>query len=259
MGARAIIFNIAFYVVTAGFLLITSPLLLAPRRMAMHVLRLWGLSCIWLMQAIVGTKLEVRGRENIPAGGLLVAAKHQSAWDTFALHTLFADPAMVLKRELMWIPLMGWFSIKFQLIPVDRSAGAGAMRRLRARARRALADARQIIIFPEGTRRAPGAEPAYKPGIALLYSELSVPCLPVALNSGLFWPRRRLERYPGTIIVEILPPIPPGLTRKDFMARLEGAIEEASNRILAETASRTDAPPLPETARQRLEIMSAYR
>ena len=139
-----------------------------------------------------------------------------------------------MKRELFWIPFHGWFSYKFQMIPVDRDKGPTALRRMLREAKKRIEDGREIIIFPEGTRRAPGAPPDYKTGIVLLYDALGVPCLPVALNSGLFWPRRSVIRRPGTIVVEILDPIPPSLPKAEFLRRLETAIEGASNRLLVE-------------------------
>jgi 1-acyl-sn-glycerol-3-phosphate acyltransferase len=236
--ARALLFNFLFYVTTTLFVVLGSPLLFAPRRWAMAALAVHGRFELWLLKAIVGTKLEVRGQEKLPKGACLVAAKHQSAWETFGLIPLFRDPALLMKRELFWIPFHGWFSYKFDMIPVDRDKGPTALRRMLREAKKRLADGREIIIFPEGTRRAPGAPPDYKTGVALLYEALGVPCLPLALNSGLFWPRRSLTRKPGTIVVEFLDPIPPGLPKAEFLARLEGAIETASNRLLAEAKTK---------------------
>ena len=221
--ARSLLFNFLFYVTTTLYVVLGSPLLFAPRRWAMAVLK-----------TIVGTKLEVRGKERLPAGPCLVAAKHQSAWETFALIPLLRDPAYLMKRELFWIPFHGWFSHKFEMIPVDRDQGPTALRRMLREAKKRIADGREIIIFPEGTRRPPGAPPDYKTGIVLLYDTLGVPCVPLALNSGVFWPRRSLERRPGTIVVEFLDPIPPGLPKGEFIKRLIDAIETASARLLAE-------------------------
>jgi 1-acyl-sn-glycerol-3-phosphate acyltransferase len=142
-----------------------------------------------------------------------------------------------MKRELFWIPFHGWFSHKFDMIPVDRDRGPAALRRMLKEAKTRIADGREIIIFPEGTRKTPGAPPDYKTGIVLLYDTLHVPCVPVALNSGVFWPRRSLLRRPGTVIVEILDPIPPGLPKAEFMQRLQTAIETASERLRAETGA----------------------
>src|SRR6478672_10189536 len=238
--ARSLLFNVLF-------LVIGSPLLLTPRSWAMAALKVHARFELFLLRVIVGTKIEVRGRENIPEGACLVASKHQSAWETFALIPIFRDPALLMKRELFWIPVHGWFSYKFQMIPVDRDKGPAALRRMLREARKRIDDGREIIIFPEGTRRPPGAPPDYKTGIVLLYDALGVPCLPVALNSGLFWPRRTVLRRPGTIVVEILPPIPPGLPKAEFLRRLETVIEGASNRLLPRLASRNRPAPPPLT------------
>jgi 1-acyl-sn-glycerol-3-phosphate acyltransferase len=232
--ARSLLFNVLFYVTTALFLLLGSPLLFGPRRWAMAALAIHGRFELWLLKTIVGTKLEVRGLEKLPPGACLVAAKHQSAWETFGLIPLFRDPALLMKRELFWIPFHGWFSRKFEMIPVDRDRGPSALRRMVREAKKRAAQGREIIIFPEGTRRAPGAPPDYKTGVVLLYETLGIPCVPLALNSGAFWPRRSLTRKPGTIVVEFLDPIPPGLPKAEFLERLIGAIEPASARILAE-------------------------
>jgi 1-acyl-sn-glycerol-3-phosphate acyltransferase len=165
---------------------------------------------------------------------LLVASKHQSTWETFALVPLFADPAFILKRELMWLPFFGWYAWKAGMIPVDRGARAQALAAMSARARIELARNRQVVIFPEGTRRPPGAEPRYKFGVAHLYAESGVPCLPIALNSGLFWPRRSIARYPGTIVAECLEPIAPGLDKQAFLAQLQQTIEGATARLVQE-------------------------
>jgi 1-acyl-sn-glycerol-3-phosphate acyltransferase len=232
--ARSLLFNVLFFVTTTLFVVIGSPFLFLPRSWAMAALRVHSRFELWLLRTIVGIKIEVRGEEKIPNGPCLVAAKHQSAWETFALIPIFRDPALLMKRELFWIPFHGWFSYKFQMIPVDRDKGPSALRRMLREAKKRIEDRREIIIFPEGTRRAPGAAPDYKTGIVLLYDALQVPCVPVALNSGLFWPRRSVIRRPGTIIVEILDPIPPGLPKAEFLHRLKTAIETASNRLLVE-------------------------
>jgi 1-acyl-sn-glycerol-3-phosphate acyltransferase len=236
--ARSLLFNVLFYLTTALFVVIGSPLLFAPRSWAMAALAIHGRFELWLLKSIVGTRLEVRGKQKLPGGACLVAAKHQSAWETFALIPLFRDPALLMKRELFWIPFHGWFSHKFEMIPVDRDKGPSALRRMLREAKKRVADGREIIIFPEGTRRAPGAPPDYKTGVVLLYEALGVPCVPVALNSGVFWPRRSLTRKPGTIVVEFLDPIPPGLPKAEFMSRLSEAIEAASARLLAEANTK---------------------
>jgi 1-acyl-sn-glycerol-3-phosphate acyltransferase len=236
--ARSLLFNLLFYVTTTLYVVLGSPLLFAPRSWAMAALANHARFELWLLKTIVGTKLEVRGRDKLPKGACLVACKHQSAWETFALIPLFRDPALLMKRELFWIPFHGWFSRKFQMIPVDRDKGPSALRGMLREAKKRVADGREIIIFPEGTRRAPGAPPDYKTGVVLLYESLGVPCVPVALNSGLFWPRRSLIRRSGTIVVEFLDPIPPGLPKAQFLTRLTEAIEGASARLLAEAKAK---------------------
>lgn len=240
---RSLLFALAFYLTTALYLLFGSWLLLAPRTWAMAGLKSHGRTCVKLLKWIVGTDIDVRGLDKVPPGGALIVSKHQSAWDTFALVPLFRDPAIVLKDELKWIPVYGWFCIKFGHILVKRDKRAAALKNMLAQAREKIAAGRDILIFPEGTRQPPGAPPSYKPGYLALYEGLNVPCVPLALNSGLFWPRRKLIRYPGTIVVEFLDPIPPGLDRKAFRRRLESDLEAASHRLLAEAANAANAPP----------------
>lgn len=232
---RSVLFALIFYVNTAVFLIVGSPLLLGPRRWAMLGLKAHAHASLWWLRVIVGTRFEVRGLENLPPGPVLIAAKHQSAWDTFALITLFRDPAMVMKAELGWIPLYGWFSHKFQHIFVQRDRGPSALKRLIADARDRAADGREIVIFPEGTRRAPGAPADYKPGAVALYEALGLPCVPLALNSGVFWPRRQWLRYPGTIVVELLAPFPPGIPRREYKRQLQERIETATRNLIVGT------------------------
>jgi 1-acyl-sn-glycerol-3-phosphate acyltransferase len=231
---RSLVFNLLFYVNLLLFLVLGAEFFLVPRKRAVSALQAWALTSLWLLRVICGIQMEVRGRENLPQGAALVASKHQSLWETFAILPLLDDPAMVLKRELSFIPLFGWFIFKFRMIRVERSAGPSALRRMIGAAKEAAQAGRQIVIFPEGTRRPPGAAPDYKPGAAALYLSLGLPCVPVALNSGIYWPRRRFLRYPGTIVIAFLPAIPPGLPRKAFSQRLEHDIEEASRRLMAE-------------------------
>lgn len=249
---RAILFNVAFYVTTLLFLVLGSWLLFMPRRWAMLGFRAHAVTSVWLLHRIAGTRLEVRGRENLPPGPVLVAAKHQSAFDTFGLVSLMRDPAMIMKQELMWIPLYGWFAQKFGMIFVRRTAGPSALRRMARDAVERAGMGREIVIFPEGTRRPPGAPPDYKPGVILLYETLQIPCCPIALNSGLFWPRRSMLRYPGTIVVDFLDPIPAGLSREQFATRLQGAIESASDGLIVEAGAASDPPPTWREAMERV-------
>jgi 1-acyl-sn-glycerol-3-phosphate acyltransferase len=254
---RSILFVPAFYINTALFVVLGSFLLLGPRRYAMMGLKAHAIVTLWLLKVIVGTRMEVRGRDKLPKAPYLVASKHQSAWDTFALIPIFSDPALVMKAELRHIPFYGWFSRKFEHIFVERSRGPAALRKLERDAK-ARADAgREVLIFPEGTRRAPGAEPDYKPGALALYEVLGLTCVPMALNSGLYWPRRKLMRYPGTIIVEILDPIPAGLPRAEFRTELQARIEAAANRLIVEAARSADPPPIAGDVLARAEAAAA--
>ncbi|MCW5689029.1 MAG: 1-acyl-sn-glycerol-3-phosphate acyltransferase [Pseudolabrys sp.] len=231
---RSVAFNLAFYLNTAFWLVVALPTFFMPFWAIVEIARIWGKVNLVLLRVICGIKVEIRGREKIPQGPLLVASKHQSAWETFALVTLFPNPVFILKRELQWIPIFGWFTIKGRMVPVDRGRGAAALRAMAERARHELAQNRQLIIFPEGTRRAAGAEPRYKYGVAHVYATAGVPCLPIALNSGLFWPRRTFRRYPGTVIVEICDIIPPGLDQQTFFDTLQTEIESATARLIEE-------------------------
>jgi len=245
---RSIVFNLLFYVNLAVLLVIAIATMVMPRWGIQGMAKLWGHTSNWLLRVLCGTKIEFRGVERMPKGGMIVAAKHQSTWETFALLALLDDFTFIIKRELTWIPLFGWFTIRAGMIPVDRGAGSQALNAMMARAKQAMHEGRQLVIFPEGTRRAPGAEPRYKFGVARLYAELGVPCVPIALNSGLFWPRRRFIRLPGTIVVEVLDPIEPGLSADAFFPRLQEAIETATARLVAEAQAELQSlgvtPPL---------------
>jgi 1-acyl-sn-glycerol-3-phosphate acyltransferase len=230
---RALAFNIAFFAVTAMLGVAGLPMLLAPRRSVMSFGRFWARCVLALLRAIVGLDGEIRGIEHLPPGASIIAMKHQSAWDTFAVPVIFPNPAMVIKRELGWIPFYGWYALKAGMIPVDRSGRATALKRMVAASEKALAAGRPILIFPEGTRSAVGARVPYQQGVAALYRQLGVPLVPVAVNSGLFWGRRQFLKRPGTIIVEILPAIPPGGERRIVMAELENRIETATTRLVS--------------------------
>jgi len=230
---RSVVFNVAFYVVLIVYLIIALPSLLLPRGVLLWMVRNWSNINLALLRIICGLHCEFRGLEKIPQGAALIASKHQSLWETFALITVLKDPAYILKRELMWIPFFGWCAWKAEMIPVDRGARSAALAAMTARAKIETGKGREIIIFPEGTRRAPGAEPKYKFGVAFLYEQLGIPCVPVALNSGLFWPRRSFMRYPGTVRVEFLDPIVPGLDRQVFFDKLQVEMEAATARLVA--------------------------
>lgn len=234
MLLRSVLFAIANYLNVTVQALLLSPVLLLPERYVWPVARFWVRSTLWLHRAITGIDDELRGADNIPPGGLLVASKHQSAWETLRLIELFDRPTFILKRELLWVPFFGWYLSRTGMIGIDRGKGSAALAGMIGDAKRAVAAGRQIIIFPEGTRRPPDAEPQYRFGVTRLYHALGVPCLPVALNSGLFWPRRSIVHRPGTIVVACLTPIQPGLEPSAFAARLQAEIEGVTKRLVSE-------------------------
>lgn len=229
---RSIVFNVTLYLSAVAIGLLATPALFMPRKAAVYVISRLSRFVLFLLRITAGTDYEIRGE--IPEGATLVAAKHQSMWDTIVFVALLNDPAIVLKSELLWIPYYGWFSAKAGMIGIDRGSGSAAVRHLVTQGKTAIKANRPIVIFPEGTRSAPGAAPDYKPGVAALYRQLGVQCVPAAVNSGLYWPRRRFLRKPGTIVLEFLPAIPAGLDRKTFMSTLETRIEEATARLVAE-------------------------
>jgi 1-acyl-sn-glycerol-3-phosphate acyltransferase len=231
---RSAVFNAGFYLSLLVHMALAIPTFLLPRQALINLAKSWSHTMIWMLRVCCNIKVEFRGAENIPKGPLLIAAKHQSAFETIALLPLFRQPLFILKRELTWLPLFGQFLLKAQMIPVNRGAGVRAMSRMTELARERVRGDRQLIIFPEGTRRPVGAEPRYKFGVAQVYVDCDVQCQPVALNSGLFWPRRTFLRYPGTIVIEFLDIIPPGLSRDEFLARASEMIEAATNRLVDE-------------------------
>lgn len=221
---------------TAYFLIVTTLSLyvffLSPER-GRSALNAWAATDLWLLRVICGQRIEVLGRDNIPQGAAFVAAKHQAAWETLALVPLLPRGVIILKRELLNIPIYGWYARHFGMIPIDRGGGAATLKQLARDAEAALAKGLQIVIFPEGSRRLVGAPPDYKSGAIFLYERLGVPMVPVALNSGLLWPRRRFVRYPGTVTVSFLPAIPPGFDRREARTRLIDAIETETDRLVA--------------------------
>lgn len=238
IALRSLLYQIYLYTVSAIMTLGGLPLLVLPRRMTASAISLWSRLQLWGAANITGVTYEIRGAENLPDGPCLIASKHQSMWDTIFWAVAAKDPAIVLKKELTYVPLYGWYAMKAGMISINRGSGPSAIRKLVRQGRKAIDAGRPIMIFPEGTRSAPGSPPDYKPGAAALYTQLDVPCIPVALNSGMFWARRALKRQPGTIVVEILPAIEPGLKRRDFMARLEAAIEPATTRLVEEARAK---------------------
>jgi 1-acyl-sn-glycerol-3-phosphate acyltransferase len=241
---RALLFNIAFFGSTALLGALGLPLLLAPRRTVMGFGRFWARCVLALARAIVGLDGEIRGLEQLPKSACLIAMKHQSAWDTLILPVVLGDPAVVIKRELLWVPFYGWYAARAGSIAIDRRGGAGALRRMLADARDAAEQGRAIVIFPEGTRTAPGQTLTYQPGVAALYQALALPLVPAAVNSGLYWGRRAFVKRPGRIVLSFLEPIPPGLPRREVMAELETRIETATAGLEREAVEGDISPKI---------------
>jgi 1-acyl-sn-glycerol-3-phosphate acyltransferase len=231
---RAFAYAVWLYGLTVVLTVLYVPLILAPRGALRAGLKLWASLATFGLRYIGGVRLEVRGAERLPAGAFLVASKHQSMFDIIPPFAVMPDPIFVMKKELMGIPLFGWLCRKAGMVEVDRGAAAQAMRKLIVDARDRLGEPRQLIIFPEGTRQAPGSPPDYKPGVAGIYRDLELPCVPVATNSGMHMDVHGLIRKPGVVVVEVLETIPPGLKRADFMRLLQERIETASDALLRE-------------------------
>ncbi|MBL4786987.1 MAG: 1-acyl-sn-glycerol-3-phosphate acyltransferase [Cohaesibacteraceae bacterium] len=245
IAIRSLLFNLAFYINVFILMVIGIPMFILPQRIGWIILNAWSRSSSWWLKIIVGTPVEIRGIEYMPKAGCIVAAKHQSSWDTFALLSMLPHPAYIYKKQLARVPMFGWFLMRYDMIPVDRGKGQSALRDMHKRVKNELKRDRQIVIFPEGTRRAVAAVPDYKQGLALLYRTCGVPCVPVALNSGLTWPRRKFGKFRGKIIIEFCKPIQPGLKRDEFVKELQETIENTTNRLLIETA--LEFPDIPRT------------
>jgi 1-acyl-sn-glycerol-3-phosphate acyltransferase len=238
LAIRSLVFNILFYANLIILMILGLPTILMGRHAIFALARLWGSISLWLLKTICGLRVEFRGLENIPTGGYIIASKHQSMLETFSLLHHAPDFAYVLKRELTYLPFFGWYLIGAEQIAIDRSAGRNALAVLSEKAGGVLRAGRQIFIFPEGTRRPPGAAPQYKFGVAKLYDDIKAPCLPVAVNTGLFWGRRGFSRRPGVAVIEYLPVIAPGLEKERFMETLEAKIEAACTQLNREATAK---------------------
>jgi 1-acyl-sn-glycerol-3-phosphate acyltransferase len=255
---RSTLFNTVFYANLILRMIVLTPIyFLLPRKTAFKIPKAWARSNNWLMAKLAGTTFEIDGLENIPDTGCIFAPKHQSFWDTYALLPWMDDPVYILKRELTWIPLFGWYLKKLRMIPVDRGARGKVMVDVMRRTKIEMDNGRQLIIYPEGTRRPPGAEPSYRYGIARIYRDTQVPVVPIVMHPGLFWPRRSTMRYPGHFKVRILPAIPPGLDPDEFFTRLTETLERESDRLLMETVEANPHLPLPPTAAKRITEIKA--
>ncbi|MDB5526578.1 MAG: acyl-phosphate glycerol 3-phosphate acyltransferase [Rhizobium sp.] len=255
---RSGLFQLVFYVSFIVQMIIFTPIyFFLPRKTAYKIPKNWARSNLWLADKIAGISYEIEGLENLPQGGYIISAKHQSFWDTFALIPTLHDPVYILKRELLWIPLFGWYAAKQKMIPINRAAKSRAIPEMVALAKEELAAGRELIIYPEGTRKAPGDQPDYKYGIARLYTDLKVPVVPVVQHAGLFWPRHGFRRNPGHIRIRILKPIEPGMPPTDFFRHLVEVTERESDRLLLETVRDNPGLPLLEVTRRRLETLKA--
>lgn len=232
---RILLFKLGLYIWTliiGG--IIGLPTLVLGRDYAVFIQTSWGRGALVLLRVICGVTYEVRGLDRVPAGPVLIASKHQSAWDTIIFLLHFKAPTFIFKKELLRIPIYGWFCLKTGMVPIDRQGGGAALKAMLRAAADRIREGRSIVIFPEGTRVKPGNTIAYNPGVAGLYKHLDVPVVPVALNSGLIWPKGGLVRVGGVIRIEYLDPILPGMDKAAFLATLEERIESASARLCAE-------------------------
>lgn len=226
MVVRSLLFNIAFWTYIFILGIICLPICLIYRPFSYTVARLWAHGSLWLLKQICGITHQVKGRENIPKDAAIIASKHESAWDTIVLWTLLSKPSYVLKRELIFFPVFGWYLLLLKSIYIDRSTGSSALKRLLKEAKTRAADNHQIVIFPEGTRITPGVSSIFQPGVAAIYNSLSLPVVPVSLNSGNLWGRNSFTKKPGLITIEFLPAIAAGKKGRDFLIELQEKIEK---------------------------------
>lgn len=231
MLLRSAVFNFAFWLWIAVLGLAGLPVAFVYRPFSFVIARTWGKGALWMLEVICKIKYEVRGLENIPKGSAIIASKHQSAWDTIIFWTLLECPAYVLKRELIFFPVFGWYLLLLKNIYIDRKSGASAMKKLLRQAGDRVKEGRHIVIFPEGTRTAPGSSAIYHPGVAALYQNLKIPVVPVALNSGFLWQKNAFTKKPGVIIIEFLENITPGMKNRDFLAKLQNVIEDRCQKL----------------------------
>lgn len=227
---RSLIYLVCFLTWTLVVAVLGLPSL-ATRASALQVIRFWARGVAFMARWLVGIRFEIRGRQYLDLTPSIIAAQHQSAFETFMLFLLFKRPVFILKQSLQWIPLVGWYIKRGGLIAIDRGAGASAMRRVLRAADAAIARGETVLIFPEGTRTSPGGHQDYKPGIVALYNHCQAPLIPMALNTGYFWGKTRLKKFPGTIVFEFLPPVETGLDRKAFLATLRASIEGAAEEL----------------------------
>ena len=229
---RSYLFAIFFYGITLVLFVVMLPTMLMTRKGSLCFPIFWTKMVTVMLRLFCGIKVRVEGLENLPKkNGYIVASKHQSALETAVFHRLIPNTFYVLKRELMWLPLAGFYFIKTGCIPIDRKGGATTMRKMLTGVKARLADEMNLVIFPEGTRTPPGQKKPYSPGIAFLYEQCRVPVVPVALNSGYCWPKNKMIKNSGTVTVRFLKPIEPGLPRREFLDTLYQQIETAQDQL----------------------------
>lgn len=231
---RSLIYVAYLYTAMALCVIVLGPIAFFSPRHGMIGPQAWAHMAIWGLRVICGARVRVEGAENVPPGGVLVASKHQAMLDTLTPFFVLKRPAIVLKKELLSMPLFGWYAKRVGMIAIDRDGYAATLKQMLRDARARAAEGREIVIFPEGTRQELGAPPDYKSGVAALYRDLGVPCVPVAVSTGLVWSAQGIIRRPGEAVVKFLPPIAPGLSRADFMRELETRIETETNALVAD-------------------------
>jgi len=233
---RSLIFNCAFYGWTMLSSLLFFPFLVFPRVFILKIVKFWISGVLWMCEHILELHIKIIGQEKLTTTPAIIASKHQSTWETIVFHYFLKDPSIVLKKELLWIPVIGWYLQKLGVVPLSRSKkrGVADLKNLLKKADQAASRGQPILIFPEGTRSMPGQKQTYQSGVASLYLHLKIPVIPIAHNAGLFWPRRGFIKYPGYITIEVLDPIEPGLSRHEFMRILEDKIEAKTDQFVRE-------------------------
>lgn len=239
-GARSVLFIAQMYLAMAIIGLAAVPVVLIRRESAYQVMRLYCNWVRWTAGWMVGLRSEVRG--NVPIGAVLVAAKHQSFFDILILFSVLPRARFVMKKELTKAPVLGWYARQIGCVAVDRGKRGQAVRQMLEDVQAQGGAPSQLVIYPQGTRVPPGTWRDYKPGAAILYDALAQPCVPVATNVGLFWPKRSLMRHPGVAVVEFLDPVAPGMAMKEFLGQLAETIEAESDRLMVEAGFPQTAP-----------------
>lgn len=229
---RSVLFTVVFYIVTLFLFIVMIPTWFMPRKQALFFPIFWSKMAKVMLKVFCGINVRVEGLENLPKeNGYIIASKHQSAMETTIFHRIVPNMFYVLKKELMYLPLAGFYFIKTGCIPIDRKGGTKTMRKMLQGVQKRLAQGMNLVIFPEGTRTAPGTKKPYSPGVAFLYEQCQVPVVPVALNSGYCWPKNKTMKYAGTVTVKFLKPIEPGLQKRVFMDELYQRIETEQDKL----------------------------